>query len=437
MMRVLLVDDEPLVLVGMQNMIDWQALGFELAGTARNGRDALVKVRETRPEIVISDIRMPVMDGLALAAECRRDDPVLPVFIMLTSFEEFDYVRRSMGVGAVEYLIKLELSPKTLTEALGRARQAVEKEQALRTPAGGPTGSLEDYRDRFFLQLLSGMFGSEEQIRTAAKELELTLDAPYYTVAIASIRNRALDHEQQVTLSAGVTRMAADILPRYRRGFVAGMDLRHFCVLLPLQDPSCEEDALHTTLCKVSEILYKYFSAELWWSVGRPVESLLAVGQSHRTAFSALPLLSAQQPIRFYGAQGQAGADHHAKLVADVQDYIRRHLDKRLSLNEVAAVFNFSPGYLSQLFSQNSEMSFVEFVTETRISAAKELMLGSDLKIYEISEKLGFESPFYFSKVFKKLEGVSPRSYLKKLRGAAESEEDPDDDDRKDPDAAD
>ena len=64
-------------------------------------------------------------------------------------------------------------------------------------------------------------------------------------------------------------------------------------------------------------------------------------------------------------------------------------------------------------------------------------MLGSDLKIYEISEKLGFESPFYFSKVFKKLEGVSPRSYLKKLRGAAESEEEPDDDDRKDPDASD
>ena len=90
----------------------------------------------------------------------------------------------------------------------------------------------------------------------------------------------------------------------------------------------------------------------------------------------------------------------------------------------MAAVFNFSPGYLSQLFSQNGQTSFVEFVTETRIAAAKELMATTDLKIYEISERLGFESAFYFSKVFKKIEGVSPRAYLQKMRGTPDGRED-------------
>ena len=63
-----------------------------------------------------------------------------------------------------------------------------------------------------------------------------------------------------------------------------------------------------------------------------------------------------------------------------MQQYIRDHLSERLTLNDVAAVFNFSPNYLSQLFAQNSESGFVEFVTATRITAAKELMASTDLK---------------------------------------------------------
>ena len=67
MIRVLLVDDEPLVLIGMQSMLNWSEQGCELVGTARNGAEALEKIGTLHPDIVISDIRMPVMDGLQLA----------------------------------------------------------------------------------------------------------------------------------------------------------------------------------------------------------------------------------------------------------------------------------------------------------------------------------------------------------------------------------
>lgn len=417
MTRVLLVDDEPLVLIGMQSMIDWAAKGFELAGTARNGGEALEKIEELKPDIVVSDIRMPVMDGLTLAARCREKDAALPAFIMLTSYEEFDYVRRSIGMGAVDYLVKLDLTPENLCAALDRARAVVQKEKALRAPAAPSSAGLESYRDRFFIQLYTGTFSTEEQITAAAKELGLALDAPWYAVAIADIRNRELDPEQQATLSAGVTRMAADVMPKYQPCYVTGVDLRHFSVLLPLQDPDRLEADFGAVLQKVNTILYKYFSAGLWWAVGRPVQTLHEVCTSRRTAFSALPLLSEEQPTLFCRAEARTNLDHRARIVAEVQEYIRHHLDSKLSLNDVAAVFNFSPGYLSQLFTQNGETSFVEFVTETRIAAAKDMMASTDLKIYEISERLGFESAFYFSKVFKKLEGVSPRAYLQKLRG--------------------
>ena len=89
MTRVLLVDDEPLVLIGMQGMLNWAALGYEVVGTARNGAEALRAVQEKQPDIVVSDIRMPVMDGFALAEACHKDGSALPAFIMLTSYEEF------------------------------------------------------------------------------------------------------------------------------------------------------------------------------------------------------------------------------------------------------------------------------------------------------------------------------------------------------------
>lgn len=99
MIQVLLVDDEPLVLIGMQSMLNWGKLGPEIVGTARNGNDAWAIIQQHRPDIVICDVMMPVMDGLDLAEKCREVDNALPVFIMLTCFEEFNYVKRSLRLG--------------------------------------------------------------------------------------------------------------------------------------------------------------------------------------------------------------------------------------------------------------------------------------------------------------------------------------------------
>ena len=126
MTKIFLVDDEPLVLIGMQGMLNWAELGYTVVGTARNGAEALKAIGETYPDIVVSDIRMPVMDGFTLAESCHKDGSALPVFIMLTSYEEFDYVKRSMRLGVVDYLVKIDLTAESLTAALDKARAAVD-----------------------------------------------------------------------------------------------------------------------------------------------------------------------------------------------------------------------------------------------------------------------------------------------------------------------
>ncbi len=103
------------------------------------------------------------------------------------------------------------------------------------------------------------------------------------------------------------------------------------------------------------------------------------------------------------------------QIVKNVQEYIKRNLDTKLSLNQVADVFNFSPNYLSHLFSKVAKVNYVEYITETKITAAKEMMARGEGRIYEISQKLGYESAFYFSKVFKKITGISPREYMHQI----------------------
>lgn len=112
--------------------------------------------------------------------------------------------------------------------------------------------------------------------------------------------------------------------------------------------------------------------------------------------------------------EGKAPDGLLAKVIAKVQQFILANLDRKLQLSEVSSVFGFSQNYLSSLFSRYGGCSFVKYTTNAKINMAKEMIASGDYKIYEISEKLGFESSFYFSKVFKKAVGCSPREYMQR-----------------------
>jgi two-component system response regulator YesN len=109
------------------------------------------------------------------------------------------------------------------------------------------------------------------------------------------------------------------------------------------------------------------------------------------------------------GANRRSGKD---KLIQTIQDYIDENLNGKLQLNEIAEAFGLSPAYLSVLFKKNTDIGFSEYVYTKKIEKAKELLLSDDMKIYEVADTLGFESAYYFSKVFKKVVGLSPREFI-------------------------
>ena len=127
MLRVLIVDDEYIMRQGLRYMIDWEKAGYVLVGEASNGNDAIQLVGELKPDIVISDIVMPVLDGVDFAAAMHQMYPDMQI-IILSGYDNFEYVKQTLLNGAVDYILKPTLTPKGLLDVLSRAANRIEGE---------------------------------------------------------------------------------------------------------------------------------------------------------------------------------------------------------------------------------------------------------------------------------------------------------------------
>ena len=126
MYRVILVDDEHIILNGLTRAVPWQQLGCEVAGTASNGAEGLELVRKLRPDILLTDIRMPNMDGLSMIAALRSEFPRLQIAV-LTAFRDFEYAQTALNLGVCRYLLK----PSKLDELYEAVRVMTERLDAL------------------------------------------------------------------------------------------------------------------------------------------------------------------------------------------------------------------------------------------------------------------------------------------------------------------
>lgn len=125
--KVIIVDDEPIILRSLKAAIPWNDLQMEIVGEARNGELALRLIEDTSPHIVISDIRMPVIDGITLMKEVLSKNPKL-VFIFISGYGEFEYAREALRQGAFDYLLK-PIDHDELVEMLNRARTKLDEQK--------------------------------------------------------------------------------------------------------------------------------------------------------------------------------------------------------------------------------------------------------------------------------------------------------------------
>lgn len=345
MYRFLIIDDEPVVREGIAETIDWKHHGFELVGTARDGREGLEAIETLRPDVVLTDICMPFVDGLELAGAIADDYPATKT-ILLTGYDEFEYAQEAVKLKVSDFILK-PITPEELRQVLSRLRDQLDAEAARRRQLDRLqeqlTESLPLLRERFLNRLIKGE-ASADEIDRRLSLLELSLPGPVYIAVLCNTDNA--EEEDDIGRLA-VERLVAEVAEDCGAGVSFSTPRDEVAVLLSAKS---SEAALSRAL-ECSEVIAERSSRELSRTVsigtGDPVSSRERIRESYQHARIALEqrllvgpntIITAEQ-VR--GGSEDTGPDVHA----DARDRFVRALrggaadEARDALDQILSCF--------------------------------------------------------------------------------------------------
>lgn len=230
MIKVLVVDDEKIIRDGLCKTIPWQEMGYELVGDAANGKEVLATVKDSLPDLIITDIRMPWMSGLDMIEKLRELYPAMQ-FIVLSGYEEFAYAQKAITLGVVEYMLKPIYRPD-LMAVLERVKLRLEE------PQGRDTASHSSIVSRALEYIASNY--SEATLKRAAMSCGVTPE--YLSTLIRSETGANFsDHLKEARMERAKFLLGKTLLKNYEIADAVGYsDARHFsqtfkksCGMLP------------------------------------------------------------------------------------------------------------------------------------------------------------------------------------------------------------
>ena len=543
MLKIFLAEDEVVVRETIKRMIPWEELGFELVGEAADGEMALPLLIRQQPDLLITDIKMPFMDGLTLARLAKKEIPGLKV-VILSGYDDFNYAKQAIGIGVEDYLLK-PITKNALIERLSEIRSRYEHEKTQKEYYEKFQREMQAYEknsSRDFFEALVGGSMDMMEVYKRAEKLGLDIVAEAYNVLIFTM-NCDEDFSGQRDEYSSWEAESLELLENFFAGHSSAMLFRSnifsYGVLLKGQRETIEEN---TRACvdEIRKILSRQDGRREWFlAVGQSVERLSQIQKSYHTASRAFSQrylydenilyydemetmehpggqaetednaylqkvdVNALNPAilqkflsnglqeetenfvkDYFYAIGQEpmeslvfrnyvilnvrfsvisfikglGCDTNEMESADTEevlaesgknmesaiayakkmisqaieirdqnsgnknrsilktavDFIDSHyMDEEISLNTVANVANVSSNHFSALFSQNMGQTFTEYLTDLRMSKAKELLRCTGMRSSEIAGEIGYKDAHYFSYLFKKTQGMTPSDYRK------------------------
>lgn len=520
-MKLLIVDDEIQIRAGLQEGIVWDELGIEEVYTAQNGIEALEICNQYKPEIVITDIRIPGMSGLELGKVIKnRYEPV--EVIVLSGYSEFEYAREAISIRVFQYLLK-PIRVNVLIECVKGAKEKIEEyrtanhdrdefrclnrtrilqqmmmsnlmlstddERIFRKQLKGNISNdvvvgvfsvdilLEKELDQFgrlleiqlheileknkaqelfwergnlffvmevfskndrkrkleFLkkdmELYNQMLKEHYQntisiavsdvgtLKMAAilfRETESILKKRMYVGSACFLEKEEQDYNSQITLSPIDTR---ELQQR-----IESLDYSHVHIYIQKVFREMEENRV-TSIAFAKSVCVQMKDVLLQTMKNKGID-LEGIFEHNQMLFKEIPEYFTLTEYRIWteniyqiilqGLSTLSGTSH-SRVILQAVDYISKNYAKSINLEMTAEYVNKSKNYFSYLFKKELGISFVEYLNQVRIEAAKKLLETTDEKTYEISEKVGYSDYKYFSSVFKKLTGISPAQYKKCL----------------------
>lgn len=496
--HLMIVDDEIPIRRGLSEYIDWASYNCEVVATAINGKDAIDKIESLDIDIVVTDIKMPTLDGIGLAKYIYENHPGISV-IILSGYSEFEYAQSAIQYNVEQYLLK----PASKEDVIEAVKKAADKLITSKERSSINESEQAFLKDQLF-QKLSESKSITEALRNMVYNFQINLDSFYIAAFqpekdfpdINDLKDMIIDHrlngycfryynlimtiyysddEPSIT---PVLENCEDILKafqvKFSQSFSVGVSKHHssleefstaaseainalsinfysyshivnfsddymacsanFSVELTLLLHELETAILHLDFKSTNDIITNLFNnlqrsfteessvrnicTQIYLICFRVILGKYNIpleGDYLDTISKSLDIFQLKKVITDLLIDVQKlltqSLKKYSSFVEETMIYVKNHLDEDLSLEKLASNVHINNSYFSRTFKKECGHSVVTYITMLRISKAKELLASSTLKTFEISDIVGIHDPAYFSILFKKNTGLSPKAY--------------------------
>ena len=291
--RIMLVDDEEEVRKAMIRQMDWEQLGFTVAGDAENGRDALEKLEQLEPDVVMTDIRMPYMDGLALTARIREKYPSVKILIF-SGYDDFEYAQQAIKLHVTEYILK-PVNSQELAEILQRIRisldEEIEQRRNINTLRENYLGSLPILREMFLNNLVSRTADVDTVVPKLREYGIDILDARKWLAAVIHVEKMERSEDQvlsqhQELIPISVKKLVEDHLKPYCR-FAVFDSIEGITVIAAVDQDNTQTGLINllNDICRESR---RFLEVTITVGVGHSCGTLQEISRSYQTVVDAL-----------------------------------------------------------------------------------------------------------------------------------------------------
>ncbi|MGO4372667.1 response regulator [Paenibacillus sp. MCAF20] len=376
--KVIIADDERLVRVGLMHTVDWKRWDMEVVGNAPNGEIAWELYEELQPDLVITDIVMPQMDGIQLATKIKAANPEAKI-LFLSCHSDFAYAQQGMELGASGYLLKTAMDAETVDRYLMKITEEWNRSSA---PSTEDTNAMyrtwyTEGRNSEQLNAFIGQYMEKHSLEGVVLFSLFGLDAKEGLTIV-----HRLDEQSASDLNGQdlpIVHLHAEGAPLII--VTPARDAERLKLLLL----ECSNAAETIMTWKKSDVLTK--QSDFMEAISRTMKTAeLEKQYEFRTDAVSTPIM---------------------KAVA----YIDEHLDEPIVSSQLAESIGLSRSHFSTLFKKELGVSFLEFLHRRRLRKASELLVQTDWRINLIGEKVGMEDNKHFSKWFKGYTGMTPSEY--------------------------
>lgn len=447
MFRLLVVDDEPDITDGLY-MLFHQMEETELdVYKAYSAIEALEWLEKTRIDIVVTDICMPGMNGIHLMERIRFNWPRAKI-IFLTGYSEFEYVYAAIKQEGVRYILKTEgydTIANAVKKAIAELNENLRISELSDNSEDHESYSLSVSQNNYLQSLLKGDKYDLTEIDLQCRELRIQIN-PHEKIIMLMARTEnsfeSIPEFKRLQLLNSIYRISKSHFGHLARMIFLVLEKNKLLWLLqPKLEANLEHtviftkgtldtiqtqfrDSLNTSLSFIIDsepfiieiIRKRYESLKILLDglTGTGVEMLLLDKRTLKSD-KEMSLKGNNIPERmFFSGYGEDESISKA-AISHVMDYIRDHIHEDISLVKLGELVYFNPSYLSRLFKQYTGTNLITYINKVRLDKAKELLKKSEMKIQDISEAIGFISPPYFTRFFKKETNLSPQEYRKQI----------------------